>query len=98
MIKSIKKRCYEYDKIGVIHTTAATLQSTSELIKNTIDDAVIMNILDDTIPRYGYGNNVDYVKAKMDNLCENSCRYGRRRSSERMFHRRPPLRRKPIQY
>ena len=52
-------------KIGVIHTTAATLQSTSELIKNTIDDAVIMNILDDTIlPDMAMENNVDYVRQR----------------------------------
>ena len=52
-------------KIGVIHTNAATLQSTSELIKNTIDDAVIMNILDDTIlPDMAMENNVDYVRQR----------------------------------
>ncbi len=50
-------------KIGVIHTTPATLQSTEELIKKIIEDAEVMNILDDTILKdMAAEHRVDLVK------------------------------------
>lgn len=44
MEKSVKK-------IGVIHTTKATVDSLTELIKSKIEDAEVYNILDDSILR-----------------------------------------------
>lgn len=38
-------------KIGVIHTTKATVDSLTELIKSKIEDAEVYNILDDSILR-----------------------------------------------
>lgn len=52
-------------KIGVIHTTPATLQSTEDLIKNIIGDAEVMNILDDTIlPDMAAEHDVELVRER----------------------------------
>ena len=52
-------------KIGVIHTTPATLESTGKLIRETIDKAVVMNILDDTIlADMASENNIPYVRER----------------------------------
>lgn len=52
-------------RIGVIHTTPATLQSTEELIKSIIDGAEVMNILDDTIlPDMAAQNHVEMVRER----------------------------------
>ena len=52
-------------KVGVIHTTPATLQSTAKLIKDNISDIQVMNILDDTIlADMAAEHNIDYVKER----------------------------------
>ena len=52
-------------KIGVIHTTPATLQSTAELIRSCIEGAEVMNILDDTILRdMERGNQEEQAKER----------------------------------
>mgnify|MGYP005972637759 CR=1 FL=1 len=58
-------------KIGVIHTTPATLQSTEALIKRLIDGAEVMNILDDTILKdMAAQNRVDLVRERWINYAE----------------------------
>lgn len=55
-------------KIGVIHTTPATLESTKELINRLIDGAEVMNILDDTIlPDMAAEHRVDLVRERWIN-------------------------------
>ena len=52
-------------KVGVIHTTPATLQSTTKLINDNISDVQVMNILDDTIlSDMAAGHNIHYVKER----------------------------------
>ncbi len=49
-------------KIGVIHTTPSTVDSTTRLILENIEDVKVMNILDDTIlPDMASGSNIEYV-------------------------------------
>lgn len=51
--------------IGVIHTTPATVQSTTQLIKDNIEDVKVMNILDDTIlGDMASQHNVEYVRER----------------------------------
>lgn len=55
-------------KIGVIHTTPATLESTKELINRLIEGAEVMNILDDTIlPDMAAEHRVDLVRERWIN-------------------------------
>lgn len=52
-------------KIGVIHTTQATVQSTTDLIKENIKNVQVMNILDDTIlVDMATENNIEYVRKR----------------------------------
>lgn len=52
-------------KVGVIHTTPATLQSTTKLINDNLSDVLVMNILDDTIlSDMATEHNIEYVKER----------------------------------
>ena len=52
-------------KIGVIHTTPSTIESTAALIRELIPDSQVMNILDDTIlPDMAAERNIHYVRER----------------------------------
>lgn len=51
--------------IGIIHTTPATIASLQDLIKEQIDDAKVINILDDSIlDDMRDGRNVEFVRQR----------------------------------
>lgn len=52
-------------KIGIIHTTPATIASLNALIKERISDAEVVNLLDDSIlGDMRDGHNVEYVRER----------------------------------
>ena len=58
-------------KVGVIHTTPSTVESTTRLIEENIKDVHVMNILDDTIlPDMANGNNTEYVGIRWEKYAE----------------------------
>ncbi len=52
-------------KIGLIHTTPATVASLTDLVKEIIEDAEVINILDDSIlPDMKEGGHEEAVRSR----------------------------------
>lgn len=64
-------------KIGIIHTTPATIESLNRLVKEQIDDVEIINLLDDSIlGDMRENHDVEFVRERWIGYAENLERLG----------------------